>query len=102
MTWELWALSVVLAVAVLLVGYALLPDRPVTAPRSDHQPEHAQWRMDSPTWRLGAQLPGPVTEWPWGQAPARFMYDWHGNLVGPIPEPLAWMREQLLQVDTRD
>lgn len=89
---ELWALSAILGIGVLMIGYAALPDRTPTARRHpEHQPVHAAWRMDSATENLGAQVPGPVSEWPWGQQPARFMYDRRGQLTDTLGDPLGWM-----------
>lgn len=99
MTPALWALSALAAIGVALVGYALLPDRPVRAPRSDHQPVHAAWRMDSATERSGPQVAGSPGEWPWEQAPARFMYDRNGLLVDTLGRPLEWMAAELRRID---
>jgi hypothetical protein len=99
MTPELWALSILAAAGVFILGWGLLPDRRSTAPRTDHQPVHAAWRMDSATERLGPRLPGPVADWPWGQPPARFMYDRLGRLTDTLGKPLEWMAAELKRID---
>jgi hypothetical protein len=98
---ELWALSVLAAAGVFLIGYALIPDKPVRAVRSDHLPEHSIWAMNSPTQHLGAAARGKVEEWPWGQPASRFMYDYRGHLIGPLADPLEWMQSQLDLIDQR-
>lgn len=96
MTVYLWCLigSVVLSGALLVWAWLTGRERASGA----HRPEHTAANRTGETEPLG-WAPGPVSEWPWGQRPSRYMLDERGHLTGPLSDPHEWMRSVLRRID---
>lgn len=87
MTGGIWVGIVATAIAAL-IAYAIvewLRDRRAERREKRERAEHVgTW----PEWTLEVL---PISQWPWGQQPARYMFDPEGYVAGPLGDPEGWI-----------